>query len=85
MKRIQNKRHKRRIYEISKITLSVFDDKRFILNDGIHTVAYFHKDIDSHKWYRLQKILEIKRNSHKEKRFSQIITNKNKCVKVSSR
>ena len=49
MKRIQNKRHKRRIYEISKITLSVFDDKRFILNDGIHTVAYFHKDIDSHK------------------------------------
>ena len=49
MKRIQNKRHKRRIYEINKITLSVFDDKRFILNDGIHTVAYFHKDIDSHK------------------------------------
>ena len=47
MKRIQNKRHKLRIYEINKISLSVFDDKRFILNDGIHTVAYFHKDIDS--------------------------------------
>ena len=49
MKRIQNKRHKLRIYEINKISLSVFDDKRFILNDGIHTVAYFHKDIDSRK------------------------------------
>ena len=49
MKRIQNKRHKLRIYEINKISLSVFDDKRFILNDSIHTVAYFHKDIDSCK------------------------------------
>ena len=31
-------------YEISKISLFVFDDKRFVLNDGIHTLAYFHKD-----------------------------------------
>ena len=33
----------------SIISLSVFDDKRFILNDGIHTLTYFQKDIDSHK------------------------------------
>ena len=32
-----------------------FDDKRFVLNDWIHTLAYFHKDlrkkflIDDHK------------------------------------
>ena len=84
MRLMQGKKHKMGTYEINKISLSVFDDKRFILNDGIHTVAYFHKDIDSRKWYRLQKILEIKRNSHKEKRFSQMITNKNKCVKVNS-
>ena len=49
MKRIQNKKHKLETYEINKISLSVFDDKRFVLNYGIHTLAYFHKDIDSHK------------------------------------
>ena len=31
-------------YEINKISLSVFDDKRFILDDGTHALAYFHKD-----------------------------------------
>ena len=50
MKRIQSKKHKMVTYGINKISLSVFDDKRFVLNDGIHTFAYFHKDIDSHKW-----------------------------------
>ena len=25
-----------------------FHDKRFVLNDGIHTLAYFHKDLK--KW-----------------------------------
>ena len=52
MKRIQSKNHKLVIYEINKISLSVFDDKRFVLNDAIHTLAYFHKNfkkIDSHK------------------------------------
>ena len=32
-------------YKISKISLSCFDDKRFVLNDAIHTLAYFHKDL----------------------------------------
>ena len=49
MKRIQNKKHKLGTYEINKISLSCFDDKRCVLNDGIHTLSYFHKDIDSHK------------------------------------
>ena len=31
-------------YEINKILLSCFDDKRFALDHGIHTLAYFHKD-----------------------------------------
>ena len=31
-------------YEINKISLSCFDDKRFALDHGIHTLAYFHKD-----------------------------------------
>ena len=52
MRRIQTKNHKLGTYEINKISLPCFDDKRFIIKDGIHTLVYFHKDlkkIDSHK------------------------------------
>ena len=49
MKRIQAKNHKRGTYEINKISLSCFDDKRFILDDGIHTLAYFHRDCSNKK------------------------------------
>ena len=38
------KNHKIGTYEIDKILLSRYDDKKFVLNDGIHTLAYFHKD-----------------------------------------
>ena len=44
MKIIQAKKHKIGTYEINKISLSCFDDKRQVLDDGIHTLAYFHKD-----------------------------------------
>ena len=44
MKRIQIKKHKLGTYEIDKISLSCFDDKRYVLDDGIYTLAYFHKD-----------------------------------------
>ena len=44
MRRIQGKKHKMGTHEINKISLSCFDDKRFVLNDGIHMLAYFHKD-----------------------------------------
>ena len=44
MKRIQAKKHKIGTYEIDKISLSCFDDKRFVLDNGVHTLAYFHKD-----------------------------------------
>ena len=36
-------------YKISRISLSVFDDKRFVLNNAIHTLAYFHKDLKNHR------------------------------------
>ena len=49
MRRIQSKKHKFGTYEISKISLSCFDDKRFTLDDGIHTLAYFHKDLKNHR------------------------------------
>ena len=44
MKRIQAKEHKIETYEIDKISLSGFDDKRYVLDDGIHIRASFHKD-----------------------------------------
>ena len=42
MKRIQSKKHELGTYEIDKI--SCFDDKRYVLDDGIHTLSYFHKN-----------------------------------------
>ena len=45
MKRIQSKKHKIGTYEINKISLLCFDDKRFVLDDGIHMLGYFHKDL----------------------------------------
>ena len=44
MKRIQNKKHKLGTYEIDKISLSCFDDKRYLLDDEIYTLSYFHKN-----------------------------------------
>ena len=41
---IQAKKHKIGTYEIDKISLSCFDYKRYVLDDGVNTLAYFHKD-----------------------------------------
>ena len=45
MKRIQSKLHRIRTYNICKVPLSCFDDKRYVLDDGVNTLAYFHEDI----------------------------------------
>ena len=39
MKRIQSKKHKIGTYDVNKI-LSCFDDKRYLVNDGITSWAY---------------------------------------------
>ena len=44
MKRIQSKKHKLGTYEIEKISLSCFDDKIYVLDDGIYTLSYFRKN-----------------------------------------
>ena len=44
MKRIQIKKHKSGTYEIDKISLSCFDDKRHVLDDGIYNLSYFQKN-----------------------------------------
>ena len=45
MKRIQSKMHRTGTYDVCKISLSSFDDKRYVLGDSVNTLAYFHKDI----------------------------------------
>ena len=50
MRRIQGKKHKLGTHEINKISLSCFDDKIFVLDDGIHTLRLRLKKIDSHRW-----------------------------------
>ena len=65
------------IYKVNKISLSCFDDKILILNNGIHTLAYFHKDLDRFPQMIINK-----------KRFKKILTddpNKNKCIQTSPR
>ena len=44
MNRIQAKKHKIGTYEIDKTSLLCFDDKRYVLEDGVNILAYFHKD-----------------------------------------
>ena len=44
MKRIQSKKHKLGTYEIDKISLSCFDDKRYVLDDKIYTLSYKNKN-----------------------------------------
>ena len=35
----------------NKISLSCFDDKRYVLDDEISTLAYFYKDININREY----------------------------------
>ena len=45
MSGIKSFNHKMFTYESNEISLSAYDDKRYILDDGIHTLAYGHKNI----------------------------------------
>ena len=42
MKTIRSKNHQLRSYEINKVSLSCFDDKRCILENGTNSYAYGH-------------------------------------------
>ena len=44
MRGIKSKNHNLGTYETNKRSLSCFDDKRYILKNGINTLAYGHKD-----------------------------------------
>ena len=50
MNRIQSKLHRVGTFDVCNISLSYFDDfyfyfERYILDDGINSFAYFHKNI----------------------------------------
>ena len=46
MKRILSEKHNIGSFLLNKISLSRYDNKRLILDDGINSLAYGHKDID---------------------------------------
>ena len=45
IKRIQSKLHRIGTYHVCKIPLSCFSDKRYVLDDGVNNLGYFHKGI----------------------------------------
>ena len=45
MKTIRSQNHELGSYEINKVSLSCFDDKRYILEDGVISYAYGHYNI----------------------------------------
>ena len=45
MKGVLSEKHSIGSYVLNKVSLSCYDDKRFILNNGIDSLAYGHKDI----------------------------------------
>ena len=47
MKTIRSENHQLGSYELNKVSLSCFDDKRYIHNNGIDSYAYGHKNIVS--------------------------------------
>ena len=46
MKRILSEKHNIGSYVINKVSLSCYDDKRYILDDGINSLAYGHEKIN---------------------------------------
>ena len=49
MSGIRSKKHKLVIYTSNKKSICCLDDKRYILDDGINTLPYGHKDIPKSK------------------------------------
>ena len=66
MRRIQSQKHKSGTYELDKISWSCFDNKGYVLDDEIYTLAYFNKDSVT-SWNKKEKIKKVCDNW---KRFS---------------
>ena len=73
MNRIQSKIHKIGTYNIYKISLSCLGDKRYVLDDGVNTLAYFPKDIknyDDGKYCKYNKEFIRMERIHEDDKFS---------------
>jgi len=46
MNRIQSKEHQLQTIELTKLIFQPFDDKRYILEDGINTIPFGHYSIN---------------------------------------
>ena len=76
MKRIQSKLHRIGTQDVCKISLSCFDDKRYIPDDGINSFAYLHKDlkrqqnwVKSIKSIKLMKAIKLVKSSQINKKL----------------
>ena len=87
MSGIKSKNHELFTYESNKISLCDFNDKRYILDDGINTLPYGHKyiiKINKNKKYILfQYIRYLNMNEKEENRYLSyillsIVENRNK-------
>ena len=47
MKIIQSNLDRIGTYDVCQTYLPFFNDKQYILNDGLNSLAYFHKDVRS--------------------------------------
>ena len=47
MKKITSKKHIIYTQNSNKTSLSYYDDKRYLIDDGINTLAFGHKDISN--------------------------------------
>ena len=47
MKKVQSKLYRIGTYSVCKVSLSCFDDKRYMLGHDNNSLAYLHKDIRS--------------------------------------
>ena len=46
MKTVRSQRHQLGSYEINKVSLSCFDDKRYIHDNGVSSYAYGHHKVE---------------------------------------
>jgi len=58
----QSRNHEVRMVDMIKLCLSAFDDKRYILDDGVSTLAYGHQDIQQKVSPRAEKIRPLADN-----------------------
>ena len=62
MKRIQSKKHKSGTHEIDKISLSCFDNKRYVLDDGLIFIKIVSQVVIRFKKIVIKKIVMIEKD-----------------------